>query len=468
MLFVQSTFFWFFAVVFVGHWVLREQRTRKLWLLFASYFFYAAWDWRFLGLILFSTGVDALAAIRIAGTARERRRRAWLIASLVANLGVLAFFKYLDFFADSTAALLQLLGIKASWTTLHVTLPVGISFYTFQSMSYTIDVFRGKLEARRNPLDVALFVAFFPQLVAGPIVRARDFLPQLDREKYFADVRFRSSLTIFVIGFFKKACVSDNLAQWIDPVFAGPASYSAEAIIASVLLYSAQIYCDFSGYSDMAIGAAGLLGYRLPQNFAAPYFSRSPAEFWRRWHITLSSWLRDYLYIPLGGNRKGRTRTYVNLMLTMLLGGLWHGAAWHFVLWGFGHGLALVGQRIWVRLRSILSPTRRWGRVLAFCLAAWYLQGSWILFRAPDLASWRIMLRAWVTGTSAGVMGIGINPWPLIAGLLVLHALAWRVRPERAVEALPAPAFAAAYGLAWSVALALLPVEVRPFIYFQF
>ncbi len=469
MLFVEPIFFLFFAVVFAGAWWLRHGRAHRLWLLAASYLFYGAWDWRFLGLILLSTAIDYVAALRIEVSPSPRARRAWLSASLAANLGILFTFKYLDFFAGSAAAFLSRLGLEAGWTTLHLTLPVGISFFTFQSMSYTIDVYRRELRARRDPVDFALFVAFFPQLVAGPIVRARDFLPQLDAPRVFSAVPVRAALTLFWIGFFKKACVGDNLAGWVDPVFADPAAHAASALVGATWLYAAQIYCDFSGYSDMAIACAALLGFHLPRNFAAPYFSRSVAEFWRRWHISLSSWLRDYLYISLGGNRRGVARTRWNLMVTMLLGGLWHGASWNFVIWGGLHGLALVGHRGWRRLRGG-SPAGHggWRGALGGMATLGFVVLAWVFFRAASLSDAWIFVRAFLTGSAPGIATLPAIVWPMLAGLGLAHALAWRLRPEERVQRVPPPLFGIGYGLAWAGGLLWLPLEARPFIYFQF
>jgi alginate O-acetyltransferase complex protein AlgI len=298
MLFVEPRFLLFFAAVALLYWSLPRNGWRKALLLVASYAFYGAWDWRFLALIGLTTIVDWSIARQLGETGDEHRRKHLVLASLSVNLGVLFAFKYLNFFADSAAALLESLGIPVNWTTLNIVLPVGISFYTFQSLSYTIDVYRREVEPRWSLADFALFVAFFPQLVAGPIVRAADFLPQLDGVRRFAEVPVRACLVLFLIGYFKKACVSDNIAPLIDPVFAKSVAYGSEALVAAVLLYAVQIYCDFSGYSDMAIALAGLLGYRLPLNFAWPYFADGIIDFWRRWHMSLSTWLRDLSLHP--------------------------------------------------------------------------------------------------------------------------------------------------------------------------
>jgi alginate O-acetyltransferase complex protein AlgI len=303
MIFTELSFLAFFALVFGVHWWLTSHRARKLWLLAASYFFYGAWDWRFLSLIVGSTALDYVVGLRLEGNDDERSRKRWIALSVVANLGLLGVFKYANFFLDSAIRLASALGFEASPHVLGIVLPVGISFYTFQTMSYSLDVYRRELRAVRDPLDFALFVTFFPQLVAGPIVRAIDFLPQLERVRVWRDVRVRACATLFLVGYVKKACIGDNVAELVDPYFKDPALYDALSAWIAVLFYAVQIYCDFSGYSDMAIATAGLFGYELRLNFDFPYFAASIRDFWRRWHMSLSSWLRDYLYIPLGGSR---------------------------------------------------------------------------------------------------------------------------------------------------------------------
>ncbi|MEN8445884.1 MAG: MBOAT family O-acyltransferase, partial [Cyanobacteria bacterium J06555_13] len=353
MIFTELRFLLFFAVVFGIYWSLQRNGWRKAWILLCSYAFYGAWDWRFLSLIIGSTLVDYIVGLQLGKeeTAPGIRRR-WLMLSLVVNLGALAFFKYANFFATSAVGFFGWLGVPVNSVTLNVVLPVGISFYTFQTLSYSLDIYARRLAPRKSLLDLATFVAFFPQLVAGPIVRASDFLPQLERSRTFSQINVRACLTLFLTGFFKKACVSDNLAPIVDRFFADPASFDALSAWIGVFSYTTQIYCDFSGYSDMAIACAGLLGYELCINFNFPYFASSVTDFWRRWHISLSTWLKDYLYIPLGGNRGGQLFTYRNLLITMVLGGLWHGAAWTFVVWGALHGGALVVHREWRRFAA--------------------------------------------------------------------------------------------------------------------
>lgn len=470
MLFVEPRFFIFFFVVALIYWNLRSNRSRKFVLLVASYTFYAAWDYRFLSLILLSTLVDYAVALKIDKTVDPMRRKSWLLASLIVNLGVLGVFKYLNFFGESFAELMSAFGVEASYNTLNIILPVGISFYTFQTLSYTIDVYRKHINAKEELLDVAVFVAFFPQLVAGPIVRAVEFLPQLESVRRFSAIPVKACLTLFLIGFIKKAGISDNIAPYIDLVFSSPEQYNATAIYAAVLLYAAQIYCDFSGYSDMAIAVAGLLGYRLPLNFAAPYFSSNLAEFWRRWHITLSSWLRDYLYISIGGNRSGEVKTYRNLMITMLLGGLWHGASWNFIIWGALHGAALSIHRGFRAVHGHKTFSNFLVRLISGTLTFYWVCLAWIFFRAQNLNDALAIANVWVLGSSTGVKSLPYDDWVLLLlGALALHWVFSRIDVLDVVEKrMPWPIFAFSYGAALSLAIAFIPMGYRPFIYFQF
>jgi alginate O-acetyltransferase complex protein AlgI len=461
VLFTELRFLVFFGLVLGVHWALRGDRARKVFLLAASYLFYAGWDWRFLGLILLSTAVDWVAARGMGRSADEAARRRWLGLSLVVNLGVLGLFKYWDFFVESAAALLAWLGLETSPRTLSLILPVGISFYTFQTLSYSIDVYRRRLEPADSGLDFALFVAFFPQLVAGPIVRASEFLPQLRSPRRLGDVPVRSCLTLFLVGYVKKACLADNLAASVDPVFADPGAMSGGALWLALALYAVQIYCDFSGYSDMAIAAGGLLGLALPLNFDRPYLAASVTDFWRRWHISLSTWFRDYLYLPLGGNRGSRARTHANLAVVFLLCGLWHGASWNFVVWGLLHGTFLVVER-WTGLRTARRfAGARWAvTTMAVVLA-------WIPFRCASLADSGLYV--------AGLLGAGgpsapLPPWAWLLVLLPLAAQWWLARTcgvER-FAAMPRIRFAFAYGVAVALALPWVAADYQPFIYFQF
>lgn len=477
MIFTEFRFFLFFAVVFGVYWALRHNGWRKGWILACSYAFYGAWDWRFLSLIIGSTLVDYVVGLNLVKPQSARAKRNWLMVSLCVNLGALAFFKYANFFADSAAGFFGWAGLPVNAVTLNIVLPVGISFYTFQTLSYSLDIYAGRLQPRKSLLDLATFVAFFPQLVAGPIVRASDFLPQLDVARSFSQVNVRACLTLFMVGFFKKACVSDNLAPIVDRYFSAPEAFDALSSWIGVLSYTVQIYCDFSGYSDMAIACAGLLGYELCLNFDFPYFASSITDFWRRWHISLSTWLKDYLYIPLGGNRGNALFTYRNLMLTMVLGGLWHGAAWTFVVWGALHGGALIAHKEWskfqqnsagfVKSQKGAKAVHRWslwGALLTF----YWVCITWVFFRAGSFATAMTVIKSFVLLRSPGTQQLSIGILGFIAVLAVLHWLTARQVWTQALAKLPNQLFAVGYGFAAAVILTLVPVGYTAFIYFQF
>lgn len=470
MLFVEARFFFFFAAVFALVWLTRSNEWRKRILTTASYVFYGAWDWRFLGLILLVTLVSYLVGRTAGSGGLDARGRKWALGSgIVFSLAVLGAFKYFNFFADSFADFAGFMGFSAGRVTLDLVLPVGISFYTFQAISYMVDTHRGAIASRRSFLDVGFFLAFFPQLVAGPIVRATEFIPQMDTARRWGDVSVRACVALFLVGFFKKACISDNIAPYVDLIFDNPGAYAASHVIAGVLLYGIQIYCDFSGYSDMAIGCAGLLGYRFATNFNSPYLSPSIKDFWRRWHISLSSWLRDYLYIPLGGSRLGDARRDLNLMTTMVLGGLWHGASFNFVIWGFLHGLALLVERGWNKFVCTRVPAMGWsGAAIGTALTFYWVNLAWIFFRAPDLSGAMQMAGTYVSWQSTGAQMLPIAAWPLIGGLGALHVIASRVRLGERLAELQPNAFALTTGVLAAIALSFVPLGYRPFIYFQF
>ncbi len=344
MLFNSLVFLGFICVVFLVYPRLRL-RGQNLFLLAASYVFYGYWDWRFNFLLLTSTIVDFVIGKKLHVSDNPGRRNLLLLASVGVNLGILGSFKYFNFFLDSAASLLSAIGLEPNLPVLRIILPVGISFYTFQTLSYTIDIYRKKIEPTRNFIDFALFVSFFPQLVAGPIERAANLLPQICRPRRITKERVLTGLNLVLLGYFKKIAIADTMAPIVNGVFADPSGMSSGQILTGVYAFALQIYGDFSGYTDIARGISRMLGFELMENFNAPYLSRNITEFWRRWHISLSSWLKDYLYISLGGNRLGKARTYINLMLTMFLGGLWHGAAWTFAVWGLLHGLLLAGHK---------------------------------------------------------------------------------------------------------------------------
>lgn len=471
MLFNTLAYAEFFAVVFVVSWLLaRKRKLRLIFLLAASYFFYAKWNWRFVPLIWGSSTIDWWLGNAIARAPDAHSKKRWLVVTASVNLGLLAVFKYFDFGVESARALLGALGFHPPEVALHVALPIGISFFTFESMSYVIDVYRGDVPAHRSYLEYLTFVAFFPHLVAGPIVRPRDLLPQLAGPARFDAEAGSHALFLIAIGLLKKVAIGDYLAlNLVDRTFDAPLQHSALECYAAAVGYAVQIYCDFSGYTDIAIGSAALLGVRFPKNFDAPYKAHNLVDFWRRWHISLSTWLRDYLYISLGGNRGGRARTYLNLMITMVLGGLWHGANWTFVAWGALHGAGLAvtrflrGDRKPREARSITS------RLIGVVLTFHFVTAAWILFRSDSFAAARTFF-----GELATLTTYHPNLDARVVAVLAL-GLASHYVPENWYEAarsrfvtLPAPAqgvalFAAALGVR-----AMASAEAVPFVYFQF
>jgi D-alanyl-lipoteichoic acid acyltransferase DltB (MBOAT superfamily) len=385
MLFNSTRFLLFLPTVLILVAVLpRSWRNRVL--LVASYVFYGSWDWRFLALIFLTTTIDYSVSRAIFASNDPRQRRRLLLVSVCGNLGILGFFKYYNFFVDSAVTALQAVGVHASMPPLAIILPVGISFYTFQSMSYSIDVYRRQLEPVTRFWDYALYVAYFPQLVAGPIERAGNLLPQILSPGRVSPARIDIGLTLIVIGFLKKVLIADMIAPEVDRIFSDPTQMSSGLLLKGAYLFAFQIYGDFSGYSDIARGVSELFGIRLMVNFNQPYLSASITEFWRRWHISLSTWLRDYLYVTLGGNRVGSGKTYRNLMLTMLIGALWHGANWTFVVWGGLHGLLLAVERalgIGKRTRAG-ADTLGWRRLLGILVTFHVATFIWIFFRSPN------------------------------------------------------------------------------------
>ncbi|HEY9226452.1 MAG TPA: MBOAT family protein [Gemmatimonadaceae bacterium] len=479
MSFVSLDFVAFFAIVLAGLAIMPTRGSRLFFLLIANFVFYGMGTPRFLLVLAVPSLIDYACAIWIERSSDPLTRRRWLIFSLVTNLGILFYFKYANFFGDTIAALL---GVESA--KLDIVLPVGISFFTFKTMSYTIDVYRGTLKACRSAWRYAMFVSFFPELVAGPIVRASIFLPQMDRPIRLEWARFTSGLRMVLLGVTKKLLIADRLSMYVDVVFANPASFSPLAVAAGVVAYSIQIYCDFSGYSDMALGLARIIGFDLPMNFDMPYIARSITEFWRRWHITLSQWLRDYLYIPLGGNRRGRARTYVNLLITMLLGGLWHGANWTFVVWGLLHGIGLAVHKVWTewRARSGRPPsTSLVARVGGWALTYAFVCVCWVFFRSPDFDTAMIVLSKLAGLAPGGVAWVYLPVYVFIPMLIAAHTIgviqrnpslnltdAHTTPPAYAVA--KQPAMLQAFVLtAWLLLLYLfVPLHRSPFIYFQF
>ncbi len=468
MIFTEHRFVLFFGVVFAAYWALRSLRSRKVFLVLASYVFYGIWDWRFLSLLWTSTLVDYFLAKRIEGTESVGKRRAWLMVSLTMNLGMLAVFKYLDFFLQSTVEFLDLLGFEASIPVIGLVLPIGISFYTFQTLSYTLDVYKRKESANHSLLDLALFVGFFPQLVAGPIVRSREFLPQLKQAAKWCDIPVRAMLWLFVIGFFKKACISDNIYVIVDTYYADIAAHTRATGVLAGLLFSVQLYCDFSGYSDMAIACAGLLGSRLPMNFYYPLLSADYTKLMNRWHMSLSRWVRDYIYLPMvGRNPSGRYQLWC-LAVTMGLMGLWHGAGWHLVNWGLRMGVGVAVHRIWQRSTWSKIWTGRGASLVAFAITYTWLLAMLVLFRAPDMGEAMRVFRTIGGLDPAGDANFGSYPWVVMGALALVHYLFYTLKPEVRLRALPDWAFAVLLGVLGPVFLAFAKADVKPFIYFQF
>jgi alginate O-acetyltransferase complex protein AlgI len=474
VIFTSFEFIIFFALVLIGRSLCRTLRAEKWLLLVASYAFYMSWSVPFGLLILATSVVDFSVGLGLDKIEDQRKRKLLLTVSLVANLGVLAFFKYTNFLLANVESLSEMFGAHLSRWHYDIILPAGISFFTFQSMSYTITVYRRQIPPCRSPRDFLLFVAFFPQLLAGPIVRAADLLPQIYRRARASLYEIESGLCQFALGAVKKIVISDQIAPNVDLIFSNPGNYDGFTLLQGALGYAVQIYCDFSGYSDMAIGCARILGYHFPENFQMPYSAASITEFWQRWHISLSSWFRDYLYIPLGGNRKGPTRTYVNLLVTMLLCGLWHGASWNFVLWGGLHGCALAIHRVWknwdplaalmgnAAFRLIWTP-------FAHLLTLGVVLVGWVFFRAQSLPQAAQYLHGIFTWSHAGVHLVSPYILPAVAAVLVTHLLIQRDRnwaqeiPQRAVF------LRVGFYSALVLLLCLLAVtDSVPFIYFQF
>lgn len=469
MLFNTGIFlFLFLVLLFFYQFVYKKENARITYLtLFSLYFYYKCGGWFFLLLIL-STVIDYTIANFIYKSNSKRDRTAWLVISLVINLGFLAYFKYTNF----------LLGIindlqLGNFQVVDIVLPVGISFYTFQVLSYTIDVYRGLLKPAKNIFDFGFYISFFPHLVAGPIVRASLFLPQIHTDIKITKDDRAAAVFLILTGLFKKAVISDYISvNFVDRVFDTPVLYSGFENLMAVYGYAMQIYCDFSGYSDMAIGVALLLGYRLGINFNQPYQSASITEFWRRWHISLSSWLRDYLYVPLGGNRKGKLRQYVNLFITMLLGGLWHGASWNFVFWGFLHGVALAIDKLF---RTVVNvPKTFLMRALGVLLTFHFVCFCWIFFRAQDFATATEMLSRIFQNFEGAIAMQWMRGYAFVFALIVFGYLThfipakWNTLSENILSRAPIIAQSLALVFVIWMVIQVKSAEIQPFIYFQF
>lgn len=479
MLFPTFDFGLFFVGVFIVSWMLRDSLDlRKIFLLVVSYFFYGYWDWRFLALLFLSTTINYAAGWLLISLAEDRHRK-WAVGIAVTlNLVVLGFFKYYGFFIVSLSNLLMSIGWERDLPLLDIVLPIGISFFTFQGISYIVDVYRGDVRPVRNPLDLYLYISFFPQLVAGPIVRAAHFLPQLDERPALTRATLSFGFGLILLGLFKKVIVASYLAtEIVDDVFALPSAYSSLDLFVAAHAFVVQIYCDFSGYSDIAIGAAALLGYRFKKNFDRPLSATSLQELWQRWHISLTSWLRDYLYRPLKGRGRGQGRMYRNLILTMMIAGLWHGAAWTFVIWGTLQGIILVVERV---VKGAIRSSERNGKVLLARLIPSHPVIGWLVtinlfaitgvfFRAADISI--------VEDFYAGLLAMSFDAekfTPFVALLIGGSLVAQFIRTETLVQLgervhdLRPVTLGLLIG-AGLVAMEMLgPRGVAPFIYFQF
>ena len=467
MLFPTLDFALFFVVVFAISWLIyRRDNARHVFLLAASYFFYSYWDWRFSSMMFLASCTAWAAGKWLQREQDEKIRKRIVFGACLILLGNLGFFKYYGFFLESLFPILDAIGWGRDALLLQIVLPIGISFFTFQAISYVVDVYRKEINARSSLVDLLLYISFFPQLVAGPIVRASHFLPQLDRTPVLTRRTLTFGLAMCMVGLFKKMVIANYLAvDLVDKVFFDPTVYSSFELLMGVYGYAVQIYCDFSGYSDIAIGTAALLGFRFQANFRQPYRSASLQEFWRRWHISLSQWLRDYLYRSLGGNRKGPLITQRNLFLTMVLGGLWHGAAWTFVIWGFLHGAGLAIERMF----------RRGGELSLFVKAAaiigtfHFVCVGWIFFRAQSLDS-ALSYFSGLAKLTPDYSQFSVFPLLLIAG-----SMAFQFVPKNTtlmtVKFLTAKPFwvtVVAFALALMITDLFAPPGTAPFIYFQF
>lgn len=476
MLFNSYTFLGFYLGVYLAYLAMQGRlRIQNLLLLLASYVFYAAWDYRFLSLIILSTVVDYYAGRGIERSQSHAARKSWLILSLVVNLGVLGTFKYLGFAVESLCELTGYLGVPLSVPLAQIVLPVGISFYTFQTLSYTIDVYRRRVPACHDPLGFAVYVAFFPQLVAGPIERATHFLPQVTRRRSIRRVDLAIGTQFVLLGYFYKVVLADSIAPMVDQFYASPSRYGGSIAWLASLGFAVQIYGDFAGYSLIARGISRWMGFRLMSNFRQPYLATSPRDFWTRWHRSLSMWLRRYLYFELGGNRSGLAKTYRNLMITMLLGGLWHGASWNFVLWGGFHGLLLVAQHWWSSARPFQSRNRetrfstRLMKPVQIAITFGLTLIAWTLFRCESISQVEAAFTQMFTAS------FGDDRWlsfavPILTALLIMQSIdIWREKRHSELVIVRAPAV-----LRWmlyTVFLAsVVAVGFRPttFIYFQF
>jgi D-alanyl-lipoteichoic acid acyltransferase DltB (MBOAT superfamily) len=485
-----SAGFWIFllALLCIYSLIFNKPVLRNTYLFLFSLFFYYKSGGIFFLLLLISTLTDYAAGWMIYISERRYKKTIWLIISLSVNLGMLAYFKYTAFFTDAVNNLFGTDIPQQDWLAVlsnnyfetgfninSIILPVGISFFTFQTISYTIDIYRNKTRPVKNILDFGFYVSFFPQLVAGPIVRASEFIPQLYQKFSLSRREWSHALLLIVAGLIKKIAVSDYIAvNFVDSIFDAPGSFSGLENLLAVYGYGLQIYCDFSGYTDIAIGVALMLGFRLPVNFNSPYKAANITDFWRRWHISLSRWLKDYLYISLGGNRRGRLRTNINLLITMLIGGLWHGAALRFILWGGIHGIALIIHKSWMRITGTVKKDNRVTRLISIIITFNFVSFCWILFRAEDMESARIMLERIISGFNPGNLLLLVVSYAKVLTVMlaayIIHFLPVRVKESYRGLFIKMPLVIQLL-LVYIIAIALFNIQlsdIQPFIYFRF
>lgn len=473
MIFNSGFFFWFFAVFILFYTILRKRDTlRIIYVIAFSYYFYYKSSGTYFYLLAIVTVCDFYIAHLMASAPQKIYRKVLMTLSLCINLGILCYFKYTNFFGEIIASV-----TGGTFSAFDLILPVGISFFTFQSLSYTIDVYRRQIVPLDNILDYAFYVSFFPPLVAGPIIRAKDFIPQIRKPLYVSQEMFGRGIFLILCGLFKKAVISDYIGvNFVDRIFANPTLYSGVENLMGVYGYALQIYCDFSGYSDMAIGIALLLGFHVNMNFDSPYQSASITEFWRRWHISLSSWLRDYLYISLGGNRKGKFRQYLNLIITMFLGGLWHGSSWNFVIWGMFHGVALALHKAWMTItkRGKNDIRRGWRRLGGVIITFNFVCFCWIFFRNIHFSDSIDMLKQIFTNFQPQLFTQLVEGYWRVFALMALGFIlhfspkSWEMKLEKGVIGLP---FVGKIILMVAVVYLVIQVkssEIQPFIYFNF
>ncbi len=474
MVFTSLTFIAFYALVFALYWQFDKQGQNRL-IVLAGVVFYGWWDWRFAVLLLVTTGIDYWVGLELESERSETRRKAWLLVSLVSNLGVLGFFKYFNFFADSFVRFSGLFGFRPSVMMLRVILPMGISFYTFQALSYTIDVYRRQLATVRDPVRYFCFILFFPHLVAGPIVRAKDLLAQFNRRRTFNGETAPDALRQMLWGFFIKVVIADNLAPIVNAAYARPDASSGWQLLYATVCFAVQIYCDFAGYTHIAIGSARLLGIDLMRNFAYPYFSRSIPEFWTRWHISLTRWFREYLYIPLGGSQVVVRRWIANVLLVFVVSGLWHGANWTFLIWGAIHGLLyLLYVAVWPRSRRLAAelPGRERATVVSLAQMALtfaFVCLAWVFFRAASVTEAVMILRKIVVDVATTAPAITDKRSAI--WIAILLSLEWIQRDHANplhLEHLSRPVRWTIYYAMTSLMFMFAPLRYAPFIYFQF